>query len=354
MMGAMTDAQPGSSGNSGSQQPQNADSTPRNAATFGDWWQAARPHTWANAFAPVIVGTGAAAYYGSAHLDRALLALGVAWALIIGVNYANDYSDGIRGTDDDRTGPTRLTASGLARPEDVKLAAFAAFAVAGVLGIILAAMSSIWLVIVGLVCILAAWFYTGGQRPYGYIGLGELAVFIFFGLVAVMGTEFTQSGFVSWEGFLCAIAIGAISASVNLANNIRDIETDAAAGKHTLAVRLGDANARILFTALTLVPFVISIILGIGFTPLLAAFVALPFAVTSILTVRRGAAGKELIPVLAMNGRAMLIWAVVTTLALTWAFESYLGGLDSNADFGWTMHLPAPEGTMGQAFPPMF
>ena len=157
-------------------------------ATAKDWLQGARPHTWANAFAPVIAGTGAAAAADGAHFGRALLALVVAWALIIGVNYANDYSDGIRGTDDDRTGPQRLTGGGLARPQQVKLAAFAAFAVAGLAGIALSfAAHAWWLILVGALCIAGAWFYTGGKNPYGYRGLGEVAVFIFFGLVAVLG-----------------------------------------------------------------------------------------------------------------------------------------------------------------------
>ncbi|GAA1177634.1 1,4-dihydroxy-2-naphthoate octaprenyltransferase [Corynebacterium glaucum] len=322
----MTTAQPGSD------VPENANRTaspnnetqdspekPRNAARFEDWWEAARPHTWPNAFAPVIAGTGAAAFWSSADIGRALLALGVAWALIVGVNFANDYSDGIRGTDEDRTGPTRLTASGLARPEDVKLAAFVAFGLSALLGIVLSIMSSPWLILIGAICIAAAWFYTGGSRPYGYAGFGEIAVFIFFGLVAVMGTEFVQTGFVSGIGFLAAIAIGAISAAVNLANNIRDIETDAAAGKNTLAVRLGYGSSRLLFTALTLVPFVVSLLLGTISTPALLGLAALPFAVSAILTVQSGATGKELIPVLGMNGRAMLVWAIVTALALWWA-----------------------------------
>ena len=288
-------------------------------APFHHWWQAARPHTWPNAFAPVIAGTGAAASYGQAHIGHAVLALIVAWALIIGVNFANDYSDGIRGTDKDRTGPTRLTAAGLAEPEQVKLAAFACFGVAALFGIILSVVSGAWwLILVGALCIAAAWFYTGGESPYGYSGLGEVSVFIFFGLVAVMGTEFTQSGFVSWEGFLCAIAVGAISASVNLANNIRDIPTDQEAGKNTLAVRLGDDHSRRLFTALTFAPFVVTILLAVSATPALAAFAALPFAVASVLKVRGGASGKELIPVLSMNGKAMLIWSVVTALAMAW------------------------------------
>lgn len=335
----------GSAGQANANNTGNTDNTDNtgSTATLRDWWQAARPHTWPNAFAPVIAGTGAAAFWGSAHVGKALLALGVAWALIVGVNYANDYSDGIRGTDDNRTGPTRLTASGLAAPENVKMAAFIAFGVAAALGIILAAVSSWWLVLVGAVCIAAAWFYTGGSRPYGYAGLGELAVFVFFGLVAVMGTEFTQSGFVSREGFWSAIGIGAISASVNLANNIRDIDTDAAAGKQTLAVRLGDAGARKLFTALALTPFVASAMLAVSYTPALIAFLALPFAVASILKVRGGASGKDLIPVLGMNGRTMLIWAVLTAIALAIAGSFYWGQTVpyiGESDFGWTTDIP--------------
>lgn len=298
-----------------------------NAATFHDWWQAARPHTWPNAIAPVVAGTGAAALYGQAHIGRALLALIVSWALIVGVNYANDYSDGIRGTDEGRTGPTRLTASGLARPEEVKLAAYAAFALAAVVGLILTITAGAWwLIIIGAACILAAWFYTGGEHPYGYAGFGELAVFVFFGLVAVMGTEFVQSGFVSWEGFLLALGVGAISASVNLANNIRDIPTDAAAGKRTLAVRIGDEHARTLFCVLTLVPFIVSVALCMSFLPSLAGLAALPLAVASILVVRRGAQGADLIPVLGMNGRAMLLWSVVTAVALALGGAMFHGG----------------------------
>lgn len=300
--------------------------TGTHTATPRDWWEAARPHTWPNAFAPVIAGTGVAALTLQAHPGRAVLALLVAWALIIGVNYANDYSDGIRGTDDDRTGPTRLTGSGLAAPEQVKLAAFIAFGAAAVFGVILSAVAgAMWLVLVGALCIAAAWFYTGGDSPYGYSGFGELSVFVFFGLVAVMGTEYTQSGMVSWEGFLCALAIGAISASVNLANNIRDIPTDAAAGKRTLAVRLGDDNARTLFTVLTLFPFFVSVVLSMTTVSALAALVALPLAVASVLKVRGGASGKELIPVLGLNGKTMLAWAVATAVAFAWFGWSFWG-----------------------------
>ena len=313
MMEAMTD----STGNgTGTEHSANSANKQGGTATFKDWWAAARPHTWPNAFAPVIAGTGLAAHIGGMHLGKALLALGVAWALIIGVNFANDYSDGVRGTDDERTGPSRITASGLARPQDVKLAAFASFFVAAVLGMILAVMSAWWLILVGAACIAAAWFYTGGTKPYGYYGFGELAVFIFFGLVAVLGTQYTQSGWLTAEGWLVAIGVGAISASVNLANNIRDIDTDAAAGKHTLAVRIGEVRARRLFTVLTLTPFVVSLLLGNSLT--LVGFAALPFAVFSILKVQRDQAkGKDLIPVLAINGRAMLIWSVLTAVAFT-------------------------------------
>ncbi|MDY5784784.1 1,4-dihydroxy-2-naphthoate polyprenyltransferase [Corynebacterium sp.] len=296
--------------------------TDASPATFRDWFQASRPHTWPNAIAPVFAGTGAAAFYGGAHLGRAFLALVVAWALIVGVNFANDYSDGIRGTDDERTGPTRLTASRLAAPEHVKAAAFIAFAVAALFGIILSVIAGAWwLVLVGALCIAAAWFYTGGKNPYGYSGLGEVAVFVFFGLVAVLGTEFTQSGYATTVGLLCAIAIGAISASVNLANNIRDIPTDTQAGKRTLAVRLGDTRARRLFTALTLTPFAVSLILGVIYLPALFGLAALPLAVASILKVLRGAAGADLIPVLGINGRAMLAWSLVTAMVLAWGFS---------------------------------
>ena len=295
--------------------------------SFKDWWDAARPHTWFNAVAPVVVGTGAAAYEFIPSLPAALLALIVSMGLIVGVNYANDYSDGIRGTDDDRTGPTRLTGSGLAAPEQVKLAAFIAFGAAAVFGVILSAMAgAMWLVLVGALCIAAAWFYTGGDSPYGYSGFGEVSVFVFFGLVAVMGTEYTQSGMVSWEGFLCALAVGAISASVNLANNIRDIPTDAAAGKRTLAVRLGDDKARTLFTVLTLFPFFISVVLSMTTVSALAALVALPLAVASVQKVRGGASGAELIPVLGLNGKTMLLWAVVTAVAFAWFGWTFWGG----------------------------
>ncbi|WP_368267185.1 1,4-dihydroxy-2-naphthoate polyprenyltransferase [Corynebacterium ulcerans] len=285
-------------------------------ATFADWKEGARPHTWANAFAPVIIGSGAAAQAHGFSWWRALLALVVAWALIVGVNYANDYSDGIRGTDDDRTGPLRLTGSGLAQPASVKRAAFLAFGVAAIAGIALSLASAWWLIAVGALCILGAWFYTGGKNPYGYRGLGEVSVFVFFGLVAVMGTQFTQLGRITWVGFGCAVAVGAMSAGVNLVNNLRDIPTDSVAGKTTLAVILGENATRRLYCLLVSIPFAVSLGFflispwaGIG-------IIALPLAIKAAIPVVKGHQAKELIPVLGATGKAMVVWSVATALAL--------------------------------------
>ncbi len=286
-------------------------------ATAQDWFQGARPHTWANAFAPVIAGTGAAAALNGAHWGRAFLALIVAWALIIGVNYANDYSDGIRGTDDDRTGPQRLTGGGLAKPQHVKWAAFASFAVAAVAGIALSLVANAaWFILVGALCIAGAWFYTGGKNPYGYRGLGEVAIFIFFGLVAVLGTQFTQAGRIGLTGLALAIGIGGMSSAVNLANNIRDIPSDTEAGKITLAVRLGDKKSRNLFMWLLLIPVLLTIVIAFDSWLALAALAYFPFALQAVRTVNRGARGPQLIPVLGITGRAMLVWALVSAIAL--------------------------------------
>lgn len=286
-----------------------------NTATAADWLEGARPHTWANAIAPVLAGTAAAVTTGGASFPRALLALVVALALIIGVNYANDYSDGIRGTDDDRSGPLRLTGSGLVESKLVKYAAFACFGVAGVAGIVLSLLSAWWLILVGAVCIAGAWFYTGGKNPYGYRGLGEVAVFIFFGLVAVLGTEFTQSGQVTWRGFGLAVTIGALSSSVNLANNLRDIPTDSVTGKITLAVRLGDAGTRALWLSLVGGSVVLTIALAAGQLAALLGLLAVPLWVLASGPVRKGAQGKDLIPVLGLTGRGMLLWSVMMLIA---------------------------------------
>ncbi|QAU53214.1 1,4-dihydroxy-2-naphthoate octaprenyltransferase [Corynebacterium pelargi] len=285
-------------------------------ATAADWLEGARPHTWANAFAPVLAGSGAAAYAGHFHLGRALLAAIVAWALIVGVNYANDYSDGIRGTDDDRSGPLRLTGSGLAKPEHVKFAAFGAFGLAGIAGIWLSLLSAPWLILLGLLCVAGAWFYTGGKNPYGYRGFGEIAVFVFFGLVAVLGTEYTQAGAISWVGLGLAVAIGAMSSAVNLTNNLRDIPTDRKAGKITLAVKLGDAATRKLYLGLMATPFVVSLLLAATAPWAAAGVLALPFALAAAQPIRSQQQGKALIPVLGLSGRAMLVWSIATSVAL--------------------------------------
>ena len=213
-------------------------------ASAAQWFEGSRPRTYPNAIAPVIAGTGAAGWVGDIVWWKAALALVVALALIIGVNFANDYSDGIRGTDDVRVGPMRLVGSKVATPKSVKTAAMMALAVAGIAGLVLALTSAWWLILVGLACIVAAWYYTGGRNPYGYSGFGEISVFVFFGLVAVLGTQFVQAEKIDWVGLLAAVAVGCYSSGVLVANNLRDIPTDTESGKVTLAVRLGDKRTR--------------------------------------------------------------------------------------------------------------
>lgn len=284
-------------------------------ATPAQWLEGARPHTWANAVAPVLAGTAAATLVGAANPLRAMLAGVVALAMIVGVNYANDYSDGIKGTDDDRSGPLRLTGSGLVEPKKVKYAAFASFSVGAVAGIALSVLSAWWLILVGAACIAGAWFYTGGKNPYGYRGLGEVAVFVFFGLVAVLGTEFTQSGSISWRGALLAISVGSLSSAVNLANNLRDIPTDSVSGKITLAVRLGDANTRRLWVGLVSLAVLFTVAISIGHWWGLLALLATPLFVIAARPVTGGAQGKDLIPVLGLLGRGMLLWSLLQFIA---------------------------------------
>src|SRR5258705_1420596 len=214
--------------------------TMTSVASFAQWVEGARPRTLPNAIAPVIAGTGGAAWLHGACWWKALLALLVAVAMIIGVNYANDYSDGIRGTDDVRAGPLRLVGSKLAAPRAVLSAAVVSLGVAAVAGVALAWFSAPWLIAVGALCIAGAWLYTGGSKPYGYLGLGEVAVFVFFGLVAVLGTPYTQPLPIDWVGLALAVAMGSLSSAVLVANNLRDIPTDVQSGKITLAVRLGE------------------------------------------------------------------------------------------------------------------
>ena len=285
-------------------------------ASAGQWIEGARPRTLPNAVAPVIAGTGAAAWLHGAVWWKALLALAVSLALIIGVNYANDYSDGIRGTDDERAGPLRLVGSKLAAPRAVLAAAITSLSVAAVTGIALAVLSAPWLIAVGACCIAGAWLYTGGSRPYGYAGLGEVAVFVFFGLVAVLGTQYTQALRVDWVGLTLAVATGALSSAVLVANNLRDIPTDTTSGKVTLAVRLGDARTRGLYQLLLSAAGVLTMVL-MAATPWCAAgLLAAPLAMRAAAPVRAGKGGRELIPVLRDTGLTMLVWSVAVAAAL--------------------------------------
>ena len=285
-------------------------------ATVAQWIEGARPRTLPNAVAPVIAGTGAAAWLGSAVWWKALLALVVSLALIVGVNYANDYSDGIRGTDDDRAGPLRLVGSRLAAPRAVLTAAVVSLGIGAVAGITLAALSAPWLIAVGVLCIAGAWLYTGGSRPYGYAGFGEVAVFVFFGLVAVLGTQYTQAMRADWVGLAAAVAIGSLSSAVLVANNLRDIPTDRVSGKITLAVRLGDARTRVLYQALLALAAVMTLVL-LRATPWCAlGFLAMPLAVKAARPVRAGSGGRDLIPVLRDTGLTMLLWSIAVAAAL--------------------------------------
>jgi 1,4-dihydroxy-2-naphthoate octaprenyltransferase len=286
-------------------------------ATPSQWLAGARPRTLPAAVSPVLAGTGVAAYDDAAVWWKALLALVVSLALQVGVNYANDYSDGIRGTDAVRVGPLRLVGSGVASPAAVKRAAFLAFGVAAVAGLVLAATTAWWLVAVGVVSVLAAWFYTGGSKPYGYLGLGEVMVFVFFGLVAVLGTTYVQTEDWSWDALAAAVGVGALACAILVANNLRDIPTDRVAGKMTLAVRLGDRGTRTWYAVLVLLAVAALVVLAALTTwwALLGLVCALP-AVPALRTVLGGATGPGLIPVLQGTGLAELTWAVGAAVGL--------------------------------------
>ncbi len=288
-------------------------------ASSGQWVQGARPRTLPAAVSPVLAGTGAAVYADAVVWWKAVLALVVALALQVGVNYANDYSDGVRGTDTDRVGPLRLVGSGLARPDAVRAAAFASLGVAGVAGLALAATSGWWLIGVGALAMFAAWFYTGGSRPYGYLGLGEIFVFCFFGLVAVCGTTYVQVGRVTGESLLAAVGVGALACALLVANNLRDIPTDEVAGKRTLAVLLGDRWSRRLYAGLVGVALVVLAALVVVAPWTALALLATPLAVRALRPVLSGAVGPALVPVLRDTGLAELVWALGVAVGLALA-----------------------------------
>ncbi|WP_424449198.1 1,4-dihydroxy-2-naphthoate polyprenyltransferase [Microbacterium arborescens] len=292
---------------------------PPRTATARDWIGAARLRTLPLAITPVLIGTGAAMLVDrQLHWVIALCCLVVAVALQIGVNYANDYSDGIRGTDDVRVGPARLTGGRLARPRTVLAVALAFFGLAAVAGIaIIVRTGHWWMLLIGAACVVAAWFYTGGKRPYGYAGLGELFVFVFFGLVATVGTTFVQAGSVPQESWLGAVGAGLLACAVLLANNLRDIDQDRIAGKRTLSVLIGRTATRIVFTVFVLAPFGIAVLLALVYPIAWLSLFALLPALSAILIVWTYRQPRELVVALALTSLtsvafgAFLFWAFV-------------------------------------------
>ena len=283
------------------------------------WITGARPRTLPAAVVPVAVGSAAAVGVESdAGIVwwRVALALVVSLALQVGVNYANDYSDGVRGTDDVRVGPTRLVAGGLASASAVKRAAMISFGVAAVAGLAVALDTSLWLLAVGVAAIAAGWFYTGGPKPYGYLGLGEVFVFVFFGLVATVGTTFAAVERVTALSVVMGSAVGSFACALLVINNLRDIPTDREVGKRTLAVRLGDARTRWFYTALVGASFVLSVVAAAWRPWVLVSLLAVPFAIAPVRRVLSGASGGALIPVLGDTGRLQLIWGIAATIGL--------------------------------------
>lgn len=283
-------------------------------ATVAQWLVGARLRTLPVAVAPVLAGSGAAAGLGHFVPAKAVLCLVVALALQIGVNYANDYSDGIRGTDADRVGPQRLVGSGAATPATVKRAAFLFFGLAGVAGVVLAVTTAWWLLLLGAAAVAAAWFYTGGTRPYGYRGLGEISVFVFFGLAAVLGTTYTQAEAIGRNAVLAAVAAGLLACAVLVANNLRDIPTDRLVGKRTLSVMIGDRASRALYVGMVLVGLLAPLAMTTRWA--LLGWVAIPLAVPAVLAIVRQASGMALIQVLKLTGLTELLFGAALALGL--------------------------------------
>ena len=278
------------------------------------WVLGSRPRTLPAAVVPVAVGTALCVGQGEAQWWRAILALVVSAALQIGVNFANDYSDGVRGTDDVRVGPQRLVASGLAEPRAVKRAALISFGGAAVAGLVLAIVTTPWLILVGVAAIAAGWFYTGGPNPYGYLGLGE--VFVFFGLVATVGTTFVIMGRLLVDSWIAGSAVGCWACALLVVNNLRDIPTDTLSGKRTLAVRLGDRTTRVFYGVLVVTALVLGAILAVRTLWCLLIVLTIPFTIRPVRSVMEGAEGRALIPVLEATGRSQLIFGVLLCAGL--------------------------------------
>ena len=288
------------------------------------WVKGARPRTLPAAMAPVVVGSSLAFWQNHFDFKIALLAMVVALALQIGVNYSNDYSDGIRGTDHSRIGPIRLVGQGLKPAKAVKQAAFLCFGLAALAGIAMTLITELWWFIpIGLLAIISAWFYTGGKNPYGYAGLGELFVFVWFGLVAVIGTTYAQTRELNLPTIAYAVAAGAFACALLVVNNLRDIPSDSQVGKNTLAVKLGDAKTRLLYVALLWIGFGSNLIVailstsnsdipswsGIGFLTAIAAHKPGRAVINKVT-------GKDLIPVLAGTAKSQMIWATLTSVSI--------------------------------------
>jgi 1,4-dihydroxy-2-naphthoate octaprenyltransferase len=291
--------------------------------TTAEWIEGARPRTLPAAISPVVAGTAVAVFADSAVWWKALLALVVALALQVAVNYANDYSDGVRGTDDDRVGPLRLVGSGAAPAAHVRAAAFASFGVAGLAGLVLAATTAWWLVAVGALAMAAAWFYTGGSKPYGYRGLGEVGVFVFFGLVAVLGTAYVQTRNIGLGDLWVACGVGALACAILVVNNLRDIASDSLAGKRTLAVLVGDRATRRIFASLHAGALVAAVLAGYALSWwALLALACMPISWVAVRSVHQGATGQALIRALRDTGLAELTFSVGLFVGLAIAAAS--------------------------------
>lgn len=282
------------------------------------WLVGARPRTWPASLVPPFVGTAAsdAAADGAIVWWRAVCALVVSLCIQIAVNYANDYSDGVRGTDAARVGPQRLVASGAASPAAVRAVAFGAFGVAAVVGVIVAAAVSWWLIAAGAASILAAWYYTGGRRPYGYRGLGELFVFVFFGLVATAGSAFVQDARLTLLGIAASVPVGLGSVALLISNNLRDLPTDEQAGKRTLAVRMGERPTRALYVVVVFLMVFSPMYLSLLRPWTMLGLAAFAFAVVPTQSVLKGAFGTALVPVLAATGRLQIVVGALLTVGL--------------------------------------